>query len=55
MRIERKELQWIRERAVYWKRRVFNDEWKRAYDDLAMAADVLDAFEARCTESVPDE
>ena len=43
----REELQDIRERAVENAEAVKNNHWKRAYKQLADAADRLDAMEAR--------
>jgi len=45
----RKELQALRDRAMSLRSLVLSPSWQRAYNDLAHAADVLDAFVARAT------
>lgn len=53
---EREELQEIRVRAAEHASIVgLNPLWKRAYEDLAFAASVLDAFVARSTTNVEEE
>ena len=47
---ERRELQELRERALQAANDVVNQGWKRAYEDMAQAANVLDAFMARIEE-----
>ena len=44
---EREELQAIRDKAVENAEHVANNHWRRAYKQLADAADKLDAMEAR--------
>jgi len=52
----REELQLIRERAISHSRvDGLNLSWKRAYEDLANAADHLDAMEARCEVTLCDD
>ncbi len=46
---ERKELIELRGRAIEMANVVINPSWKRAYNDLAHALNVLDAMVARCT------
>jgi len=43
----RSELQNIREKAIASKKGVINPQWNRAYDQLADAADRIDAMKAR--------
>lgn len=47
---EREELQGIRDKAVENAEHVADNHWKRAYKQLADAADRLDAMEARTEE-----
>ena len=51
---EREELQDMRDRAVGRAETVTNNHWKRAYKQLADAADRLDAMEARTEERTDD-
>ncbi len=47
----RKSLQEIREAADAYEKGVLNPHWKRAWVELAKAADHCDAIIARCTET----
>ncbi len=51
---EREELQDIRAKAEENAEAVANNHWKRAYKQLADAADRLDAMEARSEETGKD-
>jgi hypothetical protein len=53
---ERKELQEIITKAAeHASIKGLNPMWKRAYEDLAFAAAVLDAFLARSTSNIEEE
>ena len=47
MTFSRVELQELREKAIASKKGVINPQWNRAYDQLADAADRIDAMKAR--------
>lgn len=50
---ERTDLQELRRLARYWRNVAVNEDWKAAYERLAQAADVLDAFYGRSENPLP--